>query len=116
MRNYKNYDIWKKAHEFTIEVYKETKHFPDSEKFGLTNQIRRATTSIPLNIVEGSGRETEADFRRFLFIAASSAGETEYLIQLCRELEFLQDDIASILEDKINHLRRMIYNFIKALK
>ena len=116
MRDYKNYEIWKQAHALNLNVYKATRCFPDSEKFGLTSQIRRSTVSISLNIVEGSGRKSDEEFSRFLSIAASSAGETEYLIQLCHELDLFNRDTFEQLYDNTNHLRRMLYNFIKSLK
>ena len=68
MRNFKNLCVWQKSHEFVLEIYKITKDFPNEEKFGLTSQIRRATTSIALNIAEGCGRKTEKEFANFLNI------------------------------------------------
>lgn len=115
MRDYKKYEIWKKAHEITLSIYQKTSNFPDSEKFGLTNQIRRSASSIAINIVEGSSRKSDKEFRHFLFISASSAGETEYILKLCTDLSLIDKDIGATLIDETNHLRRMIYNFIKKI-
>jgi four helix bundle protein len=82
MRDYRKYEIWHKAHELVVEVYRYTTSFPKEERYNLCNQLRRATISIPTNIVEGSARKSDRDFLRFLFISAGSAAETECLIYL----------------------------------
>lgn len=69
MRDYKKYTVWELGHEITLETYKLTKNFPNDENFGLTSQMRRASSSIPANIAEGCGRESDAEFKRFLIIA-----------------------------------------------
>jgi four helix bundle protein len=75
MRNFRELKVWEKAHELTLLVYRNTKSFPKEELYGLTSQIRRACSSIPANIAEGCGRQTEKDFSRFLQIAFGSASE-----------------------------------------
>lgn len=62
MRNFRNYQVWKKTHQVSIEIYKVTKQFPKEEMFGLISQLRRAALSIPTNIVEGTGRYSEKEF------------------------------------------------------
>ena len=86
MQNFRNLEVWEKSHELTLKLYKSTTEFPREEIYGLTSQIRRACASIPTNIAEGSGRETAADFARFLQIAVGSASEVEYLILLAHDL------------------------------
>lgn len=75
--NYKQLKIWQRSVIFCTKIYKATNDFPGSEEFGLTNQIRRAAVSIPsnINIAEGAGRKSRADFVRFLRIAEGSANE-----------------------------------------
>ncbi|WP_435137132.1 four helix bundle protein [Formosa sp. A9] len=73
MRDFKKYDIWKLSHSLTLEIYKLTSNFPQEELFGLTSQLRRASASIPTNISEGCGRDSDKDFNRFLAIALGSA-------------------------------------------
>ena len=88
MRDFRKLQVWEKSHELTLKIYEVTSQFPREEIYGLTNQIRRACTSIPTNIAEGCGRESTADFARFLQIAMGSASETEYLILLAHNLKY----------------------------
>ena len=88
MRDYRNLIAWQKAHELTLTVYRLTRDFPRDERFGLSAQLRRASASIATNIAEGSGRSTNADFARFLAIAAGSASEVQYQLELARDLGF----------------------------
>jgi four helix bundle protein len=68
MRDFRDLKVWEKAHRLTLAVYKATNSFPIDEKYGLTNQIRRSSVSIPSNIAEGCGRNGEAELTRFLLI------------------------------------------------
>ena len=97
------------------EIYVLTSSFPDSEKFGLISQLRRAAVSIPANIAEGAGRQTDKDFRNFLFIALGSAFEVETLIDLCIDLSFEKKESLTDLQDRINHVQRQLNSFIKKL-
>ena len=81
-RRYRDLVAWKRSHELTLVVYKQTQRFPAEERFGMTSQLRRASYSVPTNIAEGSGRETNKDYLRFLIIALSSLKETEYFLLL----------------------------------
>ena len=69
MRDFKKYDIWQLSHNLTLEVYKITSSFPKEELFGLTSQIRRAVASVPTNISEGCGRNSDSEFNNFLNMA-----------------------------------------------
>lgn len=89
MKDFKTLKVWEKSHALTLDIYKISNSFPKEEMFGLTSQIRRAATSIGLNIAEGCGRGTDADFRRFLQIAFGSACEVEYCILLSFDLEYI---------------------------
>ncbi|WP_317133530.1 four helix bundle protein [Flavobacterium humi] len=79
MRDFKKYEIWQMSHDFTLEIYKITSQYPKEEIYGLISQIRRASSSIPTNISEGCGRNSDNEFNQFLNIALGSANETEYL-------------------------------------
>ena len=69
MRDIKNYDVFKLAHEMVLKVYEETKKFPREEQYGLTNQMRRAAYSIPLNLIEGGARDSVGEFKHFVNIS-----------------------------------------------
>ena len=84
--------MWKKAHELTLKIYEITKNFPKDELFGLTSQMRRASTSIPCNIVEGKARGSSKDFKRFLLIARGSLEELKYQILLSKDLNYINED------------------------
>ena len=92
MQDFRKLQVWEKSHNLTLRIYKLTSKFPREEIYGLTSQMRRADASIPTNIAEGCGRESAADFARFLQIASGSASETEYLILLAHDLKYFTAD------------------------
>jgi four helix bundle protein len=75
MQDFRNLKVWQKSHALTIEIYRATEAFPGNELYGLTSQIRRSCVSIPANIAEGCGRNSDPEFSRFLAIAMGSATE-----------------------------------------
>lgn len=89
MRDFKELLVWQKAHRFVLDIYQDSHGFPSDERFGLTAQLRRAAVSIASNIAEGSGREGDREFARYLSIAAGSASEAEYQVLLARDLGYL---------------------------
>jgi four helix bundle protein len=93
-RDHRSLDAFKLADELVLKTYRATVDFPVSERYGLQSQIRRAALSTPTNIVEGCGRESEADLLRFLDIALASARELLYLLSVAHRLQFLRDDDA----------------------
>ncbi|MCP4141121.1 MAG: four helix bundle protein [Chloroflexi bacterium] len=116
MRDFKKIRVWQKAHTLTLKIYKATAKFPDDERFGLKSQLRRAMASVPTNIAEGAGRETQSDFARFVHIATGSTSEVEYLLLLSHELGYLlQEEYAHLEKDSIE-IKRMLYGFGKALR
>ena len=112
MRDYKKYDIWKLSHSLTLEIYKITEHFPKEEVFGLTSQIRRASSSIGINIVEGCGRGSDEDFKRFLRNASGSAFEVEYILLLSKDLNYISEDKFLELSPKAEELKMKISKLI----
>ena len=104
--NHKDLDIWKKSMDLVEAIYALTKSFPTDEKFGLTNQIRRAVVSIPSNIAEGSTRKGDKEFIQFLYIALGSLSEVETQYLIAVRLKYSKEN--TDLEDKINEVRRMI--------
>lgn len=116
MKNYKNISVWEKSHQLTLNVYKQTANFPRHELYGLTSQIRRSSVSIPSNIAEGSGRNTDPEFARFLTIAHGSASELSYQLFLSFELGYLSSETYSTLESNVTEVLKMLNAFIQKLK
>ena len=108
--------MWQKSHRFVLDVYRVSKEFPTEERYGLTNQVRRAAVSIPSNIAEGCGREGDAELARFLQISMGSASELEYQLLLAHELEFVESQTYSRLNESVCEIKRMLASFIKTLR
>jgi four helix bundle protein len=89
MRNFREYDVWKSGMSFTAGVYILTRKLPDSERFGMVSQLRRASVSISSNIAEGCSRSSEKDFARFVEIALGSAFEAETLLTICKDVGYV---------------------------
>jgi four helix bundle protein len=115
MRDFRKLKVWEKAHCFTLQVYKITKIFPSDERFGLTAQLRRAAASVPTNIAEGSGRESERELARFMSIAAGSASEVEYQLLLACDLGYIQNEAYRKLDQQVNEVKKMLNSFILKL-
>lgn len=113
MQDYKKLLVWQKAHIFTVNLYKISHNFPDTEKFGLTNQIRRAAISIESNIAEGSGRGSNKDFTRFLYMAKGSVCEVECQILIARDLGYLTPEKTNLLTSKITEINKMLTSLIQ---
>jgi len=113
MKGFRNLHVWTKSHQLTLDIYKATQQFPKEELFGLVSQLRRASTSIPTNIAEGSGRKSEKEFIQFLSIALGSANEVDYLIELSRDLGFISQEIWTQLDQEINEIQSMLFVLIR---
>ena len=116
MQSFRKLQVWEKSHNLTLRIYKLTSEFPREEIYGLTSQIRRACASIPTNIAEGCGRESSADFARFLQIAMGSASETEYLILLAHDLKYLTADQHAELMDTTIRVKKMLTALVKNVR
>lgn len=110
VKSYRDLEVWQKSVALVTEIYLLTKNFPSDEKFGLTNQIRRAAVSVPSNIAEGSERKSTQDFIRFVNIAAGSIAEVQTQLIIAENLCYLKtndeikQEIASI-QAMLNALR-----------
>ena len=113
MRDFKGLMVWQRAHRLTVNVYRATEAFPSRERFGLTDQIRRASISIPANIAEGCGRKSQRDFARFLQVSVGSANELEYHLLLAHELGYLGTDSQTVLDTDLSEVRRMLSSLIR---
>ena len=116
MQNFRDLLLWQEAHQLTLKIYKASRSFPKEETFGITSQLRRAAVSIPCNIVEGCGRYTSKDFANFLQIALGSTNETDYLMLLAKDLNYLADDDFINLHESINKIRAMNINLIEKVR
>jgi len=116
MQDYKKINVWKAAHELTVQVYKLTVQFPKSEVYALTSQLRRASASIPANIAEGCGRNSQADFAYFLNMSLGSANETSYFILLAKDLNYIPKEEFCILENEIERIKAMLISLISKVR
>jgi four helix bundle protein len=101
--------VWQRSHALTLEVYRFTATFPTDERFGLISQLRRAAVSVPTNIAEGSKRQSNPDYARFLNIAEGSLAETEYLLLLSRDLGYLKPEACEQSLAQIADVARMLH-------
>lgn len=113
-KGYKKLLVWQKADELAYQVYLATKAFPKEELYGITSQLRRAATSISVNIVEGAGRQNRNEFKQFINIALGSLAETEYLLSFCLRLGYLNKERYELLEFLRAETGAMLYCFYKS--
>lgn len=117
MRDYKKYEVWTKAHELVLFVYKQVMpSFPPTEQFDLVRQMKRAAYSIAFNIVEGCGRKSDKDFSHFLDMSLGSAHELEYCFLLGKDLGYIKEDRFIELREKINEIKAKLINLIKSIR
>lgn len=117
MRDYKKLEVWEKAHQAFLFIRKTVVvKFPKDERFILTSQLSRAALSIPLNIVEDCGRNTDADFAHFLDNALGSVNEVDYCCLVAQSLDYISVDEYQIVNKSINEVRAMLISFIKFLR
>ncbi len=116
MSDYKKLKVWEDAHKFTVDIYNITQKFPNNEQYGLTSQIRRSSSSIPTNIVEGCGQLDNGNLIRFLGISKGSAFEAEYQLLLAKDLNYITNEEYTILVEKVRYIIRRLNNLIKSLK
>jgi four helix bundle protein len=115
MFNFEKLDVWQKAIGFADLVYKHTRNFPADERFGLTNQMRRAAVSISSNIAEGTSRMSQADFARFIEIATGSVFEVVSQSFVGRRQQFLSEGSFRALYAAADEIGRMLSGLRKSL-
>lgn len=116
MRDFRQYEVWRKAISFTTEIYKLTETFPSSEKFGLINQLQRATVSIASNIAEGASRASERDFAHFLEMSLGSSFEVETQLLISKNLNYISDGKYLNVMDELDILQKQLNNFINKIR
>jgi four helix bundle protein len=113
MQDFKQLKVWQKSHALVLRIYMATSTFPDSERYGITSQMRRAAASIPANIAEGCARGGQSELRQFLYLSAGSASELEYFLLLARDLRLLTEKQHEALYATLHEIRRMLTGLIQ---
>ncbi|MCG2726829.1 MAG: four helix bundle protein [Elusimicrobia bacterium] len=114
-KGYKKLDTWVKADALAKEVYKATANFPKDEIYGITSQLRIAALSVPVNIVEGTGRQGRKELKNFLNIALGSLAETEYLLEFCKDIGYLNEEKFFNLEQLRSDTGKLLWSFYKSV-
>lgn len=109
--NYQKLSIWNEAIELAVNIYKLTQTFPDVERYGLVNQMRRAGYSVPTNIAEGAGRNSDKSFNQFLNIAQGSLGELHTQLIICGRTDFLSEELSENMIEQVVELKNKIHRF-----
>ncbi len=116
MGSYKDLMVYQKSYELAILMYKSTRSLPREETFGLVSQIKRASTSIPLNIAERYGKGVQGkELIRFLTMARGSCSEMEVLLELCRDLGYINAAEGQAYIERYNEVGRMLTGLIKTI-
>ena len=118
MQNHPYHDliVWKEAYAFVLDVYEATKRFPSTEKFGVTSQLQRAAVSIILNIAEGQGKQGPKDFLRFCDIARGSLRESSVLLELSRDLQYIDSEQYKRLDGRLRQAGYLLSKLMLHLK
>lgn len=114
-QTFQNILAWQKAYDFVLDVYKYTKSFPESEKYGLISQFQRAAVSIIANIAEGYKKIGKADKLRFMNISQGSLEECRFYVILSRDLGYIDNDVYNILYSKIEEASKLLNGYCKAM-
>ncbi len=115
MRSYRELHVWQRSIELVAAIYKLTEDFPKSELFGLTNQMRRASVSIPSNIAEGYSRKSRPEYIQFVRIAFGSGAELETQLHIATDLGFAKPDAARRASQLLEEVMRMLNKLIMSL-
>jgi len=113
---WKDLEVWKKAHSLVLEMYKMTSKFPQHERYGLVDQLRRAAYSVPANIVEGQSRNSTKEYLQFLYNARGSLEETRYFLLLARDLKYIEVENYKSFESNCENISKMLNGLIKSLR
>ena len=114
--NWRKLKVWKETHSLVLEIYKVTSTFPKSETYGLVNQLKRASYSVPANNVEKQSRNTTREYLQFLYNSRGSLEEVRYFLLLSYDLKFLSENIYEELEKRYESASKMLNGLIKSLK
>src|SRR5262245_11585848 len=115
MKNYKELIIWQRGIEIVKKIYSLAKQFPSEEKFGIVSQMTRAAISIPANIAEGSSRNSDKDYARFLQLALGSAFEVQTYLTIAKEMRWAKEETIVEVELLVEEEIKMLHKFINTL-
>lgn len=113
MHDFQKLLVWQKSMDITENVYRLSAHFPKEEKYGLTSQIRRSAVSVPSNIAEGAGRNTNGEFKNFLGIASGSSNELFTQLILSHRLEIVSEEQVIPILNELIEVQKINYSLIK---
>jgi len=116
VNSFKDLEVWQLSHQLVLDVYKLIEEFPKQEEYRLTSQLVRAVISIPTNIAEGKGRSTVKEYLHFLIIARGSLEETKYLVLLSKDLNYVNTDKYTKLDEQLNLIGKKLNALINALR
>ena len=111
MHNIKKLKIWNDSIDLCVDVYQALANIPNDERYGLSSQIKRSAVSIPSNIAEGAGRDTNSQFSHFLNIAYGSSYELQTQLIISERLNFISSEVNESLLNKLNEVQKMVYVF-----
>ena len=114
--DYRQLKVWQKAMDLTVEIYNLVKKLPREETYALSDQMRRAVVSIPSNIAEGQGRNSDKEFINFLSIARGSLWELETQIEICERLHYIDSELASKVYSLTTEVSKMLNSLSNSLK
>ncbi len=113
---HKKLDLWNAAMELAVAVYKITELFPKEERYSLTDQIRRAVSSVPGNVAEGAARQTKKEFINYLHMAQGSLSELDTHLELSRRLGYLAQESWTSLDKQVERIDKMLSGLIRHQK
>jgi four helix bundle protein len=116
VKDFRELKVWQKAHQLTLAVYRITAALPREELYGLTSQLRRASSSIAANLAEGCGRNGDMEFARFCSTAMGSASELEYHLLLAKDLKLIKSTDYQELDLRATEVKRMLTALMQKLK
>lgn len=116
VKDYKELEVWQKAVDLATSLYEVTRGFPDTEKFGLVVQVRRAATSVPANIAEGWGRGSTREYVQFLHVARGSLLELETHLIIAQKLAYLSRERSEVAHQQVKSISMMLNRLIGALR
>ena len=115
--SYKELDVYKESYSLALEMHKMTKTYPETERFEMGRQLRKAAISVPMNIAEGYGKkESTLDFKRFLRMSLGSSNEIQVLIDLSKDLEYITIEQHQEMWERYNVLGKRISTLIERWK